>query len=484
MKKIIVLSLSSVLIAASAGFSACGGGQSDNRSHYNIEASYDADARTLTATCAFSFYNDTENEITDLKFNLYGNAYREGATYSPVSENYRAKAYYNGDSYGSMTVTAVDGCKSWQVGGGDENILTVNLTQSAYPEERAEISISYTLTLAEVNHRTGVTEHTVNLGNFYPILCYYGKQGYEEHPYYDCGDPFLSACADYSVTIDTPSDCVCAAGGRQEDVSEANGRKKYVYSLSNARDFAAVLSTEFDVTSVQSDGVTINYYYYDDGDPQKISDAVSGSEKYFSSTFGQYEYPVLNVVQTGFCYGGMEYPALVMISDSLGSDDAVYTAVHETAHQWWYAMVGSDQIGDAWQDEGLAEYSALMFFENNPSYGYTRAGMVGSATKAYRAYFSVYNQIFGNADTSMSRGLDAFSGEYEYANIAYNKGLILFDTLRSSIGDDKFTAALKRYFTSFSGKVATSGDITACFEAQGVDLTGFFAGFLDGKILI
>ena len=96
-------------------------------------------------------------------------------------------------------------------------------------------------------------------------------------------------------------------------------------------------------------------------------------------------------------------------------------------------MVGSDQLNCAWQDEGLAEYSSLMFFENHPNYSFTRTGIVGSATKAYRAYFSVYNQIFGEADTTMNRHLSKYESEYEYSNIAYNKGLIMFDMLRQSI---------------------------------------------------
>ena len=245
-----------------------------------------------------------------------------------------------------------------------------------------------------------------------------------------------------------------------------------------------MLSDKFEVASQNVNGINVSYYYYSDSNPQASLSAACESLSYFSETFGSYAYPSLSVVQTGFCYGGMEYPALTMISDSLDSDGNIYTIVHENAHQWWYAMVGSDQLNSAWQDEGLAEYSSLMFFENHPTYSFTRTGIVGTATKSYRSFYSVYNQIFGEADTSMNRNLGAFESEYEYSNIAYNKGLIMFDMLRESIGDDKFKAGLKKYFSENVNRIASCEDLFGCFLSSGVDLEGFFNSFMEGKIVI
>ena len=213
-----------------------------------------------------------------------------------------------------------------------------------------------------------------------------------------------------------------------------------------------------------------------------LADIAAESLAYFEEAFGRYPYPEFSIVQTGLAQSGMEYPALAMISADCG--DAVYTAVHEVAHQWWYAMVGSDQLNCAWQDEGLAEYSTLCFFEEHPQYGYTRAGIVHSATEAYRAFYSVYGQLFGDADTTMNRHLKDFLSDYEYVNIAYTKGLLLFETLRSSVGDDKFFGALKSYFEGMRGKTATADALQKCFEKRGGDLSGVFESFIEGKVII
>lgn len=452
-------------------------------SRYNVTAAYDEEGKKLTGTVAFTYYNDTDNEISDLKFNLWGNAYREGALYSPVSEAYAAKAYYNGASYGAMSVENVENCSGWNVGGEDENILTVNLLTPAYPQDTAEITITYTLTLADVDHRTGVTEKTVNLGNFYPVLCRYTDGGFTETPYVSCGDPFVSECADYAVSLTVPDGYKVAASGTQSGESRSGNGVTYHYTLDDARDFALVLSKDFQVVSQTVDGVQVNYYYYSDTAPQSALSAAAESVKYFSDTFGKYCYPSLSVVQTGFCLGGMEYPALTMISDELDRATATYTVVHENAHQWWYAMVGSDQVNASWQDEGLAEYSSLMFFEHSPAYGVTRTGMIGTATKSYRAFYSVYSQIFGEADTSMNRPLAKFISEYEYANVAYNKGLLLFETVRQSCGDEKFCAALCDYFNDYKFQVAPAEGLIAEFTERG-DLEGVFDSFIEGKIII
>lgn len=464
--------------------SACAKSDDGAASKYVIFAIYDEENRTLTGTAELNYFNNTENELNDLKFNLYGNAYREGATYSPVSATYETTAYYAGKSYGGMEITNVENCAGWTVAGDDENILVVNLNAPLYPEERITVKISYTLTLAQINHRTGVTGKTVNLGNFFPILCAYSKEGFIECPYYSIGDPFVSECADYTVTIDVPASYLSAASGVLTDESVTGGRAKRTYTLANARDFAIVLSDKFEVISETVNGVAVNYYHISDSNAQVSLSAAANSLKFFSETFGAYEYPSLSVVQTGFCYGGMEYPALTMISSELDSDAGVYTIVHENAHQWWYAMVGSDQLNCAWQDEGLAEYSTLLFFENNTSYGFTRTGLVGTATKSYRAFFSVLGQLNGTVDTSMSGRLDAFSGEYEYNNITYNKGMIMFDFLRTSLGDEMFISGLKNYFSKYSGKIASADDLCGSFIAGGTDVEGFFSSFIDGKVII
>ena len=72
-------------------FSACAKGE--KRNEYRITA--ELEGNVLKGTTEFTFRNDEETSFTVLKFNLFGNAYREGAKYAPVSAAY-VSAYYDG----------------------------------------------------------------------------------------------------------------------------------------------------------------------------------------------------------------------------------------------------------------------------------------------------------------------------------------------------------------------------------------------------
>ena len=135
-------------------------------------------------------------------------------------------------------------------------------------------------------------------------------------------------------------------------------------------------------------------------------------------------------------------------------------------------------------DEGLAEYSTLLFYETHETYGKTRKDMLHKALTNYKAYYSIYSQIFGESNTAMSRSLSSFISEYEYVNLTYNKGLLLFDTLREGIGDSRFFSGLKRYYTDYCYKIATPEDMIACFKKTGVDVEGLFDSFVSGTAVI
>jgi aminopeptidase N len=200
--------------------------------------------------------------------------------------------------------------------------------------------------------------------------------------------------------------------------------------------------------------------------------------------FGEYPYEQYAVAETGFCFGGMEYPCLSFLSDGLKQEERVRAVVHETAHQWWYGVVGSDQIEEAWQDEGLAEYSAIAFFEEYEKYGFSREEILKEAMTEYRSYYDVYGSVLGRSDTRMSRHLKEYLSDYEYRCLAYDKSVIMFDTLRKSVGDKKFFSSLKKYYGGNAYRMVSSGDLVAAFEKNGLDVGGFFDSFLNGKAVL
>ena len=478
MRRILPVVLALLLALAPLTLAACGTTTPDL---YTMTLVYEPSTRSLAGEMTVQLENRTESAWETVEFQLWPNAFREGAKYLPVSETYAPAVYYKGASFGGITLTGIEGGEA-RVVGEDENILEVTPPAPVYPDERITLTMRFTVLLPEIEHRLGVGQKTVNLGNFYPILCAWGEEGFCEHVYACCGDPFVSSVADYDVTFTLPASYHVAHTGTGTRTEE-NGLATYHVRAEGVRDFAMVCSEQFTVHTAEASGIPVAYYALDDADPSGTLQTACESLSYYADAFGAYEYPAYTVVETGFPYGGMEYPMLSLIADDLPATEVPLVVAHETAHQWWYAMVGSDQYHEAWQDEGLAEYSAALFFEAYPEYGRTYADMVAASESAYRAYYSVSAQL-SRGETAMRRDLTDYTGDYAYRSLAYDKGVILFDRLRQTVGEERFFAAIKDYARAYKGEIAPPEALIARFAARSPQAEGIFAAFLDGLCVI
>lgn len=484
MKKLALLLTCALILSSSIFYSSCGI-YKKQISTYEINAKL-CDNEILGAE-KVTFYNDTENAFGKLKFNLFSNAFRKDAVFTPVTKAQEYLAYPNGKSYGDTQILSVKSNGEdleYEITGEDKNILTVTLKEKIFPEESVSVDIEFSVKLANVIARTGYNDKTINLANFYPILCGIQNGGFYECVYYSSGDPFFSDVSDYTVNFTCDSDYIVASSGELIENKQNGKENTYTYQIENARSFAMVLSKEFECMTDTSLGFRVNYYFYDDTSPEQSMSYALKSMKLFSELFGEYPYSTYSVVQTKFVQGGMEFPSLVMISDELEKKAYGEVIAHETAHQWWQTTVGNNEIEYAFLDEGLAEYSVVLFFENYPEYDMKRESLIKSAEQTYRAYCSVYDKLFEKTDTRMLRSLKDFTTEYEYVNIAYVKSAIMYDTLRNTVGEEIFFNSLKRYYEDYKFKNATPYDLIASFEKSGVDVNGYFNSFFNGEVVI
>ncbi|MBQ7323129.1 MAG: M1 family metallopeptidase [Clostridia bacterium] len=448
---------------------------------YEITCEYVPENRTVTGTVKVTFKNPTDRVLELLKFQLYPNAYRKGALFSPISPVYTDSAYYAGESFGEMVISSVHGSKNWEIMGEDENILYVYLERSLFPDESVVLDIGFMTKLAQVNHRTGETERAVNLGNFFPTLCAIRGNAFVETVYYPIGNPFLFEVSDYKVTLTLPKEYTVASTGNFLEERMLESKKVHTMYAMNARDFAMVLSDNAQKLSAKSGNTELVYCYYADTTPQETLALIQECFAFYEKVFGKYPYDVYTVAETGFCKEGATYPGLLMLSDRLQNEEKTWSIAKQTAHQWWRCVVGSDTLENAWQDEGMGAYSALLFFEEYEKYGFAREEIIKQALEEYRSYFDVYGSVLGRTDTRMTRSLGEYISEFEYRCLSHDKALLLLDTLRKSVGEEKFLQALRRYYAEQTFKVASVGDMVASFEKTGMDVSGLFDSFLQGK---
>lgn len=447
---------------------------------YTITAEYDGD-KTVTASMRVSYVNTYDVDLHEVDFHLYPAAFREGARVKPVTSRETATAYPNGVDYGGIEVArvAVSGAEQEiKIAGTDADILAVEA--SVQPTKSVDIDIDFVLTLPNIRHRFGKFGENVNLGNFYPIACMYREGAFVTDPYYAIGDPFYSDIANYQVTVTVPEGLTVAMTGTS--VSETNDGKTRVQSSAKAvRDFAAVIG-RFERVSGERNGVQVDYFYTADSDPNASLQAALDSIETFSEQFGDYPYERYTVVETAFLQGGMEYPQLVMISDALGPELYRDAIIHETAHQWFYGLVGNDQVRYPWLDEALAEYATSLFYRWRPDYQIDFDDRIADAMGGLILYCDLYKK---SGQSTAMKAVDAYTDTTEYTYMTYVKGSLLLDSLRRTIGDDAFGKGLKQYVADYRFKIATPDDLIACFEkASGRELKPFFDSWTSGKVLL
>ncbi|HEY2985984.1 MAG TPA: M1 family aminopeptidase [Jatrophihabitantaceae bacterium] len=147
--------------------------------------------------------------------------------------------------------------------------------------------------------------------------------------------------------------------------------------------------------------------------------------------FGPFPFPSLSVAQVPAGGGGIEYPSSILM---LGLSRVV--AVHETAHQWFYAMVGDSQAQHAWLDEAFASYAEQLADGSQPP--------LDSLTEP------------GNVD----RPTASYGGDVgDYYSVTYDKGAAALHAARAAAGPARFDAAIRCYVNANAWRIANPSDL-------------------------
>ena len=171
----------------------------------------------------------------------------------------------------------------------------------------------------------------------------------------------------------------------------------------------------------------------------------------------------------------MEYPGLCMIGerDYLESraDSLELTIAHETAHQWFFSLVGSDQVNDPWRDEALSEYLMLRYVQRR--YGQSSF----ESLKSYRVDAAMQENVPGTVTPGSP--ITYFGNYTDYRTVVYDRGAALLLALDAFLpgGTDAFLRA-------YAGEYAFQYVSRAEFEEflnryAGMDLHPLLLDYLD-----
>lgn len=351
-------------------------------------------------------------------------------------------------------------------------IMEVPLPQPLEAGESVDVKIDFSLAVPEPgNLRFGLGNGILALGNWYPVLAVCTESAgdgsrsadWRRDRYVDTGDAFFTEVADYDVSLEVNTPVTVAHTG---DLVRHEGLQ-WVFQASRVRDFALAISDRYGTTSTTVGNTTITAFYLPEHESagQQYLRSASESVAWFNAMLGDYPYATLHVAETNTAdptWVGQEYPNVVFISNQVSAAGGGvgtyldYLVVHEVLHQWFYGLVGNDQVYEPWVDEATVTYVTYMYFRAN--YPQVYQGLWGRALENYE----LTKQIWG--DRPVDSSIYDFDDENHYFGIVYRKGAIFLDELRTLMGDERFFGFLRQYVSNHQYGLASAGDFLAAAQ--------------------
>ncbi len=222
--------------------------------------------------------------------------------------------------------------------------------------------------------------------------------------------------------------------------------------------------------------------------PQKFADcaatlcADTAKMMEFYSNYWGYEYPWSKYGQAfvaDFLYGGMENTTATFNTDNVigpqeflvGSESRHFLVMHELAHQWFGDTVTCETWSEGWLNEGFATHSEVLWEEHCNGKASGIFYLKENFQEGYLSESKTYQRpIVFNQFEFVSEIFDAH---------LYDKGALVLNHLRDTLGEDAFRRAVGHYLTKHQfSPVSTQDLIRAIEESTGFNARKFFDTFV------
>ena len=437
-----------------------------------IDAVLDPDGRTLTFTQEMTLTNRTGQDQSAIVLRSWSGAYLQQETSPCATDELFYSCYTGGFDPGGLSVEgAALGAQNAQAAWLDDAQTVLSVPADWKSGETLVLTLQCRAVIPRCASRFGYADGVFMLGNVFPVAALWQDDAWRTDTYVPIGDPFLSECANWHVTLRMPQGYTAA--GTAAPVREASG--VYSFEALAVRDFALVISEDFSTAKAMVDGVLVTACARSREDAEMMLRYARQALRSYAKRWGDYAYPAFTLAEAVFPYGGMEYPGMVMIAaDVIAGNRTVleYTIAHETAHQWWAVMVGSDGFNQAWQDESLCEYAWLDYVADHYSL----------SDRQQMAFDRIETALRITIPGGVTPGspLDYFSDLTQYSRIVYQRGAALWCALEIHLGKDGLDAMLRDYQQRFRFRVATREELTRLIsEHAGMDMSALMTDYLD-----
>ncbi len=359
--------------------------------------------------------------------------------------------------------------------------MIITLKTPLQPGETIEFVHEYELYMPDREGVFGQTGRQLSLAYWYPFIPPFtedkGWLAYDTAQVNGLivGDSLVFEAADFNVNLqftDRRENLQIAAGALPK---EADGVLHY--SLPLARAFTFVISDRYTVIERDVNGVKVRAYAFteDAHSGEAAADLAARSIELYSELFSPYNREVYNVVEADIGIG-MEFDGLVLMLSSFywyyndtPKTDLTIIVPHETAHQWFFSMVGNDQALEPWLDESMATYSEALFYERY--YPEDLEWWWNTRVNDHLPWGYIDNTIY------------LPGGVPDYFDTVYRVGAMFHRDLREILGDEAYFAFLRDYVQTYQYEIATTQDFWNLLRSfTDADLTDLYTEYFQNPL--
>lgn len=430
---------------------------------YRIQARLDEKKMTIEGSESITYRNTSKDTLKQLVFHTYADANLSESTQTTMFKHSNEEISKNNpdkkpeDFLGGIHIEKVTTDGQALEFSNKSQAMTVKLEQPLQPGESVSVQVQFNLKIPYGSQRLSYYKDIINGAHWFPVMSVYdeAKHEWDTKPYSKTFETDYYTSADYEVQFNVPDQYQVVMPGTITTRDDAETGRKVVSTIAeNTREFAFFASPNFKVDSVTRNGLTIEYYYFDNQPGKKkivdgYIDQAFKAIDFFSDKYGKYPYPEFRIVESYVEGVAIEYSRLIQMGqigiNSAPEQDTVF--VHEIAHQWFHALIGNNSETESFLDEGFADFSKVYFSE--------KQGDTMNGFKSIQFDDSTVDKAIASTNDEV--------GDWA-SPVYYDKGRQAIYQLYRSVGEEKFDAFMKEYFKRYVYQNATIDGLLQTIE--------------------
>ena len=358
---------------------------------------------------------------------------------------------------------------------GNQTGLEVTLPAAVQPNASVTIELVGDVKLPNKQGRWGQWGGISYFTNALPVVAFYDGE-WRDVPFVPWHQPFWNEAGRFSAAITLPdSERLACSAAVASTEQLPGGWQRVTTKQFTGRDFAIVSSAQFNehhATATLPSGKVVDvkclalgrHDFY----ARELANIAAAAIPVYSQWFGDFPYEQFTIVESFFGWNGNECSGMVLIDErvfdfpTFAHGYVEYLMSHETCHQWFYNLVGSNGYSETFMDEGAATYFTHRMLDarrgkNNRLLNWPDGfdWMPNIGRENYRNA-SITGAIRRRDIPAAAGDLPAFGHLYGLFSGAYDRGSRIFGLIESRMGETAFFDFMQGLVKKYSFRVLSA----------------------------